>query len=107
MAPSEELHQLHIRSAKGEPLTPEERARLQEWYELMDWEERAALTVIPRIPTLDDLREDLRQAYARLTEMARRIKSLTDENDALRREVDALRRQQPEKRAGGQPKSAR
>jgi hypothetical protein len=83
---------LHDKATRGVSLSQDEQAQLDEWYMAQDNPEAAALGVTPP-PTLADLQSEVTAALARSISLAQRIQELTDENDALRREIDLLRQQ--------------
>lgn len=85
------LH-LHDRATRGELLTEIEQATLAAWYEQQDQTEAAALKISAPEGSisLTDLREEIAAATNRLGEDAQRIQARTEENEILRREINAL-----------------
>ena len=83
---------LHDKATRGVSLSQDEQAQLDQWYMAQDNAEAAALGVTPP-PTLADLQSQVMAALARSVSLAQRVQELTDENDALRREIGILRQQ--------------
>ena len=85
---------LHDKRTRGGALTEAERAQLEAWYEQQDNEEEALLSSAPQAPaTLRTLRGEVDVALSRLSAVTQRIRTLTDENEALRRDIAALHQQ--------------
>lgn len=85
--------ELHVRSARGEALTPAENALLQEWYTAQEQAEMAMLKL--EAPSVDvaTLQTQINEMLAQIATATHKIKQLTDENEALRRDIAILRRQ--------------
>ncbi len=85
------LH-LHNRATSGGLLTESEQTTLEAWYQQQDHAEAAALKILaPEGSTsLDTLREEVAASITRLREDAQRIQARTEENEALRREINTL-----------------
>ena len=98
--PDEIGQKLHDRATRGEPLTAEEQALLQNWYTRLDQEEAAQLSAAPVPSRLADLQSSVQQATAQVVEQAQRIEALTAENAQLRQEIVSLQRLLTAKRAG-------
>ena len=93
---SDELgKQLHDRATRGETLTAEEQARLESWYAVQDSAEMKELGLAEKEETASTLKAQVDAALAQLAAVTQRIQELAAENDALRREIAALRRQVP------------
>jgi len=85
---------LHDKMTRGGALTEAERAQLEAWYERQDNEEEALLSSTPQTPeTLRTLRSEVDTALSQLSTVTRRIQTLADENEVLRRDIDALHQQ--------------
>jgi len=79
---------LHDRATRGEKLTAEERERLGHWYELQDQQEAALLSAsATQQPAAASLQSEIDAALAQLSDVTQRIRTLSEENDALRREI--------------------
>src|SRR5262245_1451704 len=91
--------QLHDKATRGEPLSAEEQAQLEQWYARHDQEESAALAGALPPQNLTALRARVDAAVAQLLIVTQRIQSLTAENENIRREVAALQRQLTQKPA--------
>jgi hypothetical protein len=88
-----QMQHLHIRSVQGEKLTPEEQELLERWYAEQDQAEQAMI----RLPTDADLpmtfKAQVDELLARIATTTLQIKQLTEENEALRKEITLLRLQ--------------
>lgn len=93
MIDDEQGRELHDRFTRGEPLTGEEQASLQTWYDAQDQAEASQLGVAISHPDLAGLRVRVDAALAQLQEVTSQIRQLSEGNEALRRETTALRRQ--------------
>lgn len=82
--------ELHDRVTRGEALSPDEQARLDQWYQMLDREEEAMLAGAGRTDTITDLRARLDVALAQLQITTQRVRSLVAENEAIRREIAVL-----------------
>jgi len=87
------LWQLHVRSAKGDPLSNAEQEQLAAWYTVQEQAEKLTLQgVVTAYPsTTSQAQVDL--LLAQIAATTARIKQLTDENVQLRQEIAQLRRQ--------------
>jgi len=85
--------QLHDRATRGEPLSAEEQAQLEKWYVLQDNAESKALGLTAAEKTLTTLQAQVDAALAQLMTVTKRIQEIAAENETLRREITALRRQ--------------
>ena len=102
MDSDEFIKQLHVRASKGETLSAQEQKLLDDWYASQDALESAMLTRSSNDKTIENLRAQLEISQSQLIAVMQRIQQVTIENDALRREIDALRRQLI-RRHGAQP----
>lgn len=83
---------LHARETRGEVLTETEQTTLVAECKQQDHTEAAIIgTSEPEITgSLDTLREEIAASITRLREAAQRIQMRTEENEALRREINTL-----------------
>lgn len=93
MSTNDDARQLHEKATRGVALTAEEQARLEQWYALQDQAEGAAHGQALPPHAVADLRGQVDAALAQLTVVTQRIQTLTDENEALRRETAVLQQQ--------------
>jgi hypothetical protein len=91
--------QLHDKATRGVALSAEEQAQLEQWYARQDQAEEATLSKAPLPQANASLQTQVDGAVAQLLTVTQRIQTLAAENDALRREVVALRQQLTEKLA--------
>ncbi len=85
--------QLHDRASRGELLSAEEQAQLEEWYALQDNAETKALGLVAAERALATLQAQIDAALAQLMTVTKRIQEIASENEALRREIATLRQQ--------------
>jgi peptidoglycan hydrolase CwlO-like protein len=85
--------QLHDRATRGEALSPEEQAQLENWYATQDRAEADQLGLTATTETVASLQTQIDSALTSLTTITRRIQEIAEENQALRREITALCRQ--------------
>ncbi len=85
--------QLHDRATRGDALSPDEKAQLEEWYKTQDRDELAVLGLSATVKKVKSLQTQVDVTLAQLTTITSRIKKITEENEALRREITALSRQ--------------
>lgn len=83
--------QLHDRATRGAPLTAPEQAQLDEWYRQQDRAEAQRLGQSNGGGDATALRNQVTEALAQMQAVAADIQSLSSANEALRREVTALR----------------
>lgn len=101
--------QLHDRATRGQQLSIEEQSQLQAWYDKWDRIEMGQLGLTPeRIAAeeaeLAELQAIVEAEEARVAELAESNWRLAQQNDALRAEIEVLRRQVAERAAlPGQP----
>lgn len=85
--------QLHDRATRGESLSAEEQAQLENWYAREDDAENKVLGLAATEKTLAPLHAQVDDALAQLMTVVRRIQEVATENESLRREIATLRRQ--------------
>ena len=85
--------QLHDRATRGELLSAEERALLDQWYARQDREESAALAATVPPASAAALQAQVDAALAQLVTATQRIQTLAAENEAVRKEIADLQRQ--------------
>jgi hypothetical protein len=90
MIPDHEAQRLHIRSSRGERLTPEEQAQLDGWYARLDAAERVSLAAGVSDEVLAEERARLAALVRETQAVAKQIEQQMAENEALRREVRRL-----------------
>jgi hypothetical protein len=91
MSELEKMQNLHQHSVKGEILTTEEQAALQNWYQTLDREEDLILNNSRPIPAAADLRQKLTETTGQVAKIGREIESLVAQNAELRNENQALK----------------
>jgi chromosome segregation ATPase len=84
---------LHDKATRSESLSAEEQAQLENWYALQDKAENKALGLTDTEEKLVTLQAQVDAASDQLMTVAKRIQEITSENESLRREIAALRRQ--------------
>jgi cell division septum initiation protein DivIVA len=89
--------QLHDRATRGETLSAEEQAQLDQWYERQDQAEGAALAKSSSPQSVAELQAQVDAATAQLLTVTQRIQALTAENEAVRRDIADLQRQLTQK----------
>jgi len=87
------LRQLHDKATRGEQLSPEEQARLEDWYAKNDQEESGELSASSDPEGATEIRCKLDEAMSELTAASQRVRELTADNDTIRREIGVLRHQ--------------
>ena len=92
MSKDEFAQQLHDKATRGESLSAEEEALLQQWYARQDQEEGAMLTRTAPPESVAALQTQVDAALAQLLTVSQRIQALTAENEAVRRDIAALQR---------------
>jgi len=83
---------LHNRATRGETLSPEEQAQLEEWYAAQDRAEADDLSLTEPAETIAALQAQIASALEQVVTVARQMQKTNDENQVLRRENAALRR---------------
>ncbi len=84
---------LHDKASKGEKLSQEEQRLLEQWYAKMDQEESISLGMAKQTEFLNNLKAQIETALSQLVKLSNRIQQIALENDKLRNENEALRRQ--------------
>ncbi len=85
--------ELHDRATRGEQLTREQRAQLEDWYVENDRQEAERLSSSVSVESIDALRGQVDQGLAELTATTQRIRDVAATNESIRRENEDLRRQ--------------
>jgi len=88
-----DLWQLHVRSAKGEPLSNAEQQQLAAWYAAQEQAEKVTLQGVATADHSSTSQAQVDLLLAQIAATTARIKQLTDENALLRQEIAQLRRQ--------------
>jgi len=83
----------HDQATRGEQLSAEEQAQLENWYALQDDAERQMLGLTTNEETLATLQTQIEATLTQIVTVTRRIQETASENEALRREIAVLRRQ--------------
>ena len=85
--------QLHDRKTKGDVLTPEENAQLENWYASQDAQEASEIS--PALSSLDtaSVQTQTRSILSQLTMTTQRIEFISIENEAIRQEISELKSQ--------------
>jgi predicted nucleic acid-binding Zn-ribbon protein len=91
------VQQLHNKATRGEPLSAEEKAQLEQWYARLDREESEMLSGTSTLPEIATLQAQVEDAVAQLVTTAQSIQALTAENEAVRREIADLKQQLAQK----------
>jgi len=85
--------QLHDRATRGVVLSPDEQAQLDTWYARQDTAENAMLAPTSPPQTLVALQVQVDTAVTQLLTATQRVRDLTLQNDALRRDIAILKQQ--------------
>ena len=88
----EKMQTLHLRSVKGESLTAEEKAALQNWYETLDREEDLILNDSQSAQDAEQLRRNLLEITDQTAEVSREVKTLISQNEQIRKENQVLKK---------------
>ena len=83
----------HDQATRGEQLSAEEQAQLENWYALQDDAERQMLGLTTNEETLATLQTQIEATLTQIVTVTRRIQETASENEVLRREIAVLRRQ--------------
>ena len=102
MISDEIARKLHDRVSRGETLTAEEQKQLQGWYASQDNAESQMLGLLGSDKTVTSLQTQIDATLAQLMTVTKRIQEVASENETLRHEIIALRRQLRQ-RLGTQP----
>jgi hypothetical protein len=79
---------LHDRSTRGEPLSAEEQAQLESWYEYQDKLESNILDTPAEAKTIAKLQAQIEAALTQLITITTRIQDVASENEILRQEIN-------------------
>lgn len=91
MISDEKGRQLHDRFTRGESLTTKEKQKLEEWYVRQDQLESEILKS-DDLDGIANLQNQIKTALLQINMASKRIKKVTEENEALRRETALLRK---------------
>jgi len=83
--------QLHDKKTRKFSMTPEELGLLDAWYEQQDAWEASYLLKPMAHNELVGLKNQIAVTMARITVVSQHIRQLTQENEAIRREIMSLR----------------
>ena len=98
MQSDEQGQTLHDKLTRGEALSDQEQAELQQWYARLDRDESALLArTVPS--TVAELEAQVATAMAQLQGVTQRIQTLTADNAVVREEIADLQRQLAQKSA--------
>jgi hypothetical protein len=84
--------QLHDQVTRGEKLTPDEQAALEQWYSQEDHTEGMVLNASVAIKADGSLQRHVDATLDQLRLVTQQIQELSIENDTIRREITELRR---------------
>jgi hypothetical protein len=84
--------QLHDQATRGHPLDAAQTAQLDTWYAQQDAAEQVTLAQAAESGDLATLREQVNRALGQLEVSTHRVRQLAAENETLRSEFAALRR---------------
>ncbi|MBM4043944.1 MAG: hypothetical protein FJ279_02420 [Planctomycetes bacterium] len=84
--------ELHDRTTRGQALSPEEQRQLEAWYAVQDRGEMARVG-LPSSKPAASLQAQVDGVLKQLAATTQRIQELAAENEALRREIAAVRHQ--------------
>jgi predicted nucleic acid-binding Zn-ribbon protein len=95
MISDDNAQQLHDKFTRGEPLSPEEQTQLEEWYAVQDKIESQilGLSATTHKTNIAAIQSQVDAALTQLTTVTTRIQDIASENEALKKEISALRRQ--------------
>ena len=93
------VQSLHDRATRGESLTDQEQAELQQWYTRLDHRESDVLSQVPPSRTVADLEAQVAAAVEQLQSVTQRIQKLSADNVEVRQEIVDLQRQLAQKSA--------
>ena len=92
MTKTEKMQQLHLLAARGEKLSPEDEAKLKNWYEKLDREESVINQNNRPIDTAR-LRKKIEKTTKQIGSLSNEITTLLTQNEQIRSENQELRRQ--------------
>ncbi len=90
MTETEKLQRLHLLAAQGEKLSPEDEAKLKNWYEKLDREELIINQNNRRIDTIQ-LRRKIEKTAKQIGNLSKEITTLLAQNEQIRLENQELR----------------
>ncbi len=82
---------LHDRATRGEVLSIAEQRELDRWYEAQDAAEARLLEGVGSHDARSSIKAEIGDLLTRITETTSHIRTLTTENDDLRRQISDLR----------------
>ncbi len=91
MSETEKLQSLHQRSVNGEVLTEQERIALQSWYDKLDREEDLEINKSKPVQNVEELRRNLKEISDQTEAVSRDVKILISQNENLRKENQSLK----------------
>ncbi len=92
------IWRLHLRRSLGETLTADEQSDIDAWYEEHDRAEAMALGLSSEANDLTLLKQQVDAILERIVTTSLSIQTMANENEALRRENQALRHQLTQRR---------
>lgn len=92
MIETEKMQKLHQLAVKGESLTAQEKAELQNWYENLDREEDSILNDSQPVQSIPELRKSLAQTTKQAAKISRDVETLLKQNENLRKENEKLKK---------------
>ncbi len=92
------LWKLHLRRSLGEALTADEQSYLDAWYAEQDQAEALALGLSTEANDLSPLKKQVGAILEHIVTTSLSIQTMANENEALRRENQALRQQLTQRR---------
>ena len=92
------IWRLHLRRSLGEALTADEQSDLDAWYADQDRTEALALGLSTEANDLSPLKKQVDAILERIVTTSLSIQTMANENEALRRENQALRQQLTQRR---------
>lgn len=95
--PTDMGEQLHDRATRGHALSLTERQQLEVWYAAQDEAEREGLVSAETAESAAMLRRQVDGVLTKVTAATKRIQDLASENETLRQETAALRRELAER----------
>jgi predicted nucleotidyltransferase len=102
MVSDDTAKQLHDKTTRGQTLSAKEQKSLENWYASQDAVESRALSRPAGEKSIATLQMQVDAALAQLITVTQRIQETASANEALRRDIAALRRQVVH-RLGAQP----
>ena len=92
MNEKEKMQRLHQLVVKGETLSAEEKAALQNWYETLDREENSVLNASQPISNSTALSDFLAETAKQVAKISSEVENLIEQNKKLRNENQSLRK---------------